>query len=73
MYVPMKEMVQQIDDDSFDEEKLAFRNGLGYYSRWFTKEQMLHLLHSSAKPVPINVVVDKCAHTFGHVFSNRTV
>lgn len=74
MYMPMKKMVRQIDDDSFDEEKLAFRNSLGYYSQWFTKNHMLQLLHSAAEPVPINVVVDKnIRRTFGHVFSDRDV
>lgn len=73
MYAPMKEMVTQIDDDSFDEEKLAFKNRLGYYSQWFTQNQLLQLLHSAAEPIPIDVILDGNAHTFGHVFSNRTV
>ncbi len=55
MYVPMKEMVKQIDGDSFDGEKLAFKNRLGYYSQWFTQNQILQLLRSVAEPVPINV------------------
>jgi ubiquinone/menaquinone biosynthesis C-methylase UbiE len=73
MYVPMKQMVKQIDDDSFDEKKLAFKNGLGYYSQWFTQNQMLQLLHSAAEPIPINVILDGNVRTFGHVFSNRIV
>lgn len=73
MYVPMKEMVKQIDDDSFDEKKLAFKNRLGYYSQWFTQNQILQLLRSVAEPIPINVILDENVHTFGHVFSNRAV
>ena len=73
LYVPMKEMVRQIDVDSFDEEKLAFKNRLGYYSQWFTQNQILQLLHSAAKPVPINVIQNENMHVFGHVFSNRIV
>ena len=73
MYVPMKDMVKQIDEDSFDEKKLAFKNRLGYYSQWFTQNQMLELLHSNVEPIPINVILNENTHTFGHVFSNRTV
>jgi hypothetical protein len=73
MYVPMNEMVRQIDEDSFDEEKLAFRNRLGYYSQWFTQNHLLELLHSSAEPIPINVILDENMHTFGHVFLDRIV
>jgi len=73
MYVPMKKMIKQIDEDSFDEEKLAFKNKLGYYSQWFTQNQLLELLHSNAKPIPIQISLNKHMHTFGHVFSNRNV
>jgi ubiquinone/menaquinone biosynthesis C-methylase UbiE len=73
MYVPMKDMVKQIDEDSFDEKKLAFKNRLGYYSQWFTQNQILQLLRSTAEPIAINVILDENIHTFGHVFSNRTV
>jgi SAM-dependent methyltransferase len=73
MYVPMKEMVRQIDEDSFDEEKLAFKNRLGYYSQWFTQNQMLQLLSSTVQPIPINVILDGGVHTFGNIFSDRTV
>ena len=73
MYVPMKKMVKQIDSDSFDEEKLAFRNKLGYYSQWFTKSQLLELLHSNVEPIPIDVSLNEHVHTFGHIFSNRNV
>ena len=73
MYVPMKAMVMQIDKDSFDAEKLAFKNRLGYYSQWFTQNQMLQLLHSVAQPIPINVILDGNVHTFGNIFSDRTV
>ncbi|MCH9658901.1 class I SAM-dependent methyltransferase [archaeon] len=71
IYLPMKGMVRQIDDDSFDEKKLAFKNMLGYYSQWFTKSQILHLLRSDAEPVPINVNLNESTRAFGHVFSNR--
>lgn len=76
MYTPMKKMVKKIDSDSFDEEKIAFRNSLGYYSQWFTKNQMLELLHSDAKPIPINVSLSnekQRNHTLGHIFSDRIV
>jgi ubiquinone/menaquinone biosynthesis C-methylase UbiE len=73
MYVPMKKMIKQIDGDSFDEEKLAFKNKLGYYSQWFTKNQLLDLLRSNVTPIPINVSLNKHAHTFGHIFLNRNV
>jgi len=73
MYVPMKKMIKQIDEDSFDEAKLAFRNKLGYYSQWFTKNQLLELLHSNTKPIPIDVSLNKHVHTFGHIFLNRNV
>jgi len=73
MYVPMEKMIKQIDGDSFDEKKLAFKNKLGYYSQWFTKNQMLDLLRSNVTPIPINVSLNKHAHTFGHIFLNRSV
>lgn len=73
MYVPMKKMVKQIDEDSFDEKKLAFKNKLGYYSQWFTKNQVLELLHSDAKPIPVNVSMNNGIYAFGHVFVNRNV
>jgi ubiquinone/menaquinone biosynthesis C-methylase UbiE len=72
MYVPMEKMIKQIDGDSFDEEKLAFKNTLGYYSQWFTKNQLLDLLRSNVTPIPINVSLNEHVHTFGHIFSNRS-
>ena len=71
IYNPMKKMVKKIDDDSFDEEKVAFRNSLGYYSQWFTKNQILDLLSSKSTPIPINVNLNGSEQTFGHVFTNR--
>ena len=73
MYHPMKSMVKQIDEDSFDEKKLAFRNSLGYYSQWFTKNQLNRFLGSEAEPIPINVPVKNKIQTFGHVFTDRLV
>ena len=73
MYTPMEKMVKQIDEDSFDEEKLAFKNKLGYYSQWFTKNQLLDLLRSNVTPISINVSLNEHVHTFGHIFSNRSV
>lgn len=73
MYHPMKGMVKQIDEDSFDEKKLAFRNSLGYYSQWFTKNQLNKFLDSEADPIPINVPVNDKIHTYGHVFTDRLV
>ena len=71
MYHPMKEMVKQIDEDSFDEKKLAFKNRLGYYSQWFTKNQLNNFLDSEAEPIPIDVSVKNKAYTLGHVFTDR--
>ena len=71
LYNPMKGMVKQIDEDSFDEKKLAFKNRLGYYSQWFTKNQLNNFLDSEAVPVPINVSVKNKIHTLGHVFTDR--
>ena len=71
IYTPMKTMVKQIDEDSFDEDKLAFKNKLGYYSQWFTTEQLQELLHSKEKPIPIRISLNDETYTFGHVFSNR--
>ena len=71
IYHPMKKMVKRIDDDSFDEQKVAFRNSLGYYSQWFTKNQINEFLDSSVEPVPITVNVEGSSKTMGHVFTNR--
>ena len=71
IYNPMKRMVKKIDEDSFDEEKLAFRNSLGYYSQWFTKKQLKDMLNSDIEPVPIKVSIDNQAYSFGHVFVDR--
>ena len=60
-------------EDSFDEELLAFKNKLGYYSQWFTKVQLLELLHSDQKPIPIEISLNDETRTFGHVFSNRSL
>ena len=73
IYRPMKSMVKQIDSDSFDEEKLAFRNSLGYYSQWFKKTQLQKFLKSQADPIPIKVTVDNTLHILGHVFVDRYV
>ena len=71
MYHPMKEMVKQIDENSFDEKRLAFRNRLGYYSQWFTKNQVNNFLDSKTIPIPINVSHEKKYHIFGHIFTDR--
>ena len=73
IYRPMKSMVKQIDDDSFDEEKLAFRNSLGYYSQWFKKTQLQKFLKSEVEPIPIEVPVDSTPHILGYVFVDRIV
>ncbi|MFZ8907828.1 MAG: L-histidine N(alpha)-methyltransferase [Nitrosopumilaceae archaeon] len=73
MYHPMKEMVKKIDEDSFDEKRLAFRNSLGYYSQWFTKNQLNNFLDSKTEPIPINVSINNKSHTLGHVFTDRQV
>ena len=64
-------MVKRIDDDSFDEDKLAFRNSLGYYSQWFKKNQLQKFLNSKVDPIPIRVSIDEKAHVLGHVFVDR--
>ena len=71
IYSPMKSMVKKIDEDSFDEEKLAFKNSLGYYSQWFTKNQIKKLLNSEEKPIPINVSINNKSRPLGHVFVDR--
>ena len=73
IYHPMKSMVKQIDADSFDEEKLAFRNSLGYYSQWFKKNQLQKFLKSHVDPIPIEVLVENVPHILGHVFVDRYV
>ena len=73
IYTPMKNMVHKIDDDSFDVEKLAFKNSLGYYSQWFTKNQISNLLHSDIIPHPINISSNGISRIFGNVFSSRTI
>lgn len=73
IYTPMKNMVKKIDDDSFDEEKLAFRNSLGYYSQWFKKTQVSDLLHSSVTPIGIDLSIDGQTRTFGNIYSNRNI
>ena len=73
LYKPMKKMIKQIDEDSFDEKRLAFKNKLGYYSQWFTKNQILELLQSTSTPIPINISLNNKRHTFGHIFSNRNI
>ena len=73
IYRPMKEMVKHIDDDSFDEEKLAFRNHLGYYSQWFTKKQISSLIGSNQEPIPIKVNIENKLQTLGHVFTDRQI
>lgn len=71
LYMPMKKMVKQIDDDSFDENNRVFQNKLGYSSQWFTKEEMSAFLKSKIRPIPIDVSVDGISRTLGHVFINR--
>ncbi|NND86938.1 MAG: class I SAM-dependent methyltransferase [Nitrosopumilus sp.] len=71
IYHPMKNMVKRIDDDSFDEEKLAFKNSLGYYSQWFKKNQLKKFLKSEVEPIPIKVSINEKTHVLGHVFVDR--
>ena len=73
IYHPMKSMVKQIDADSFDEEKLAFRNSLGYYSQWFKKTQLQAFLKSEINPIPIKVSINDVPHVLGHVFVDRFI
>ena len=57
LYIPMKEMVKQIDEDSFDEKNKVFKNrtnsNLGYRSQWFTKKELKELLQTTTEPIPI--------------------
>ena len=71
IYHPMKSMVKQINDDSFDVDKLAFKNNLGYYSQWFKKNQLQKFLKSKEIPIPIKVSINDQRHTLGHVFVDR--
>jgi len=73
IYTPMKSMVKQIDKDSFDEKKLAFRNSLGYYSQWFKKIQLQRFLKSKVDPIPIEVPVDDASRILGHIFVDRSI
>ena len=73
IYHPMKSMVKQINTDSFDEEKLAFRNSLGYYSQWFKKTQLQNFLKSEAESIPIKVSIDEKKCVLGHVFTDRVL
>ena len=73
IYHPMKSMVKQIDADSFDEEKMAFRNSLGYYSQWFKKTQLQQFLKSEVEPIPIEVQIDDDPRILGHVFVDRFI
>ena len=73
MYYPMKEMVKQVEKDSFDEKRLAFRNSLGYYSQWFKKNQLNLLLDSNVEPIPINVFINNKLFPLGHIFTNRQI
>ncbi len=70
LYLPMKEMVKQIDEDSFDEKNIVFKNSLGYRSQWFTKKELKELLQTNIEPIPIDVLIDDTPHTLGHVFVN---
>ena len=71
LYIPMKEMVKQIDEDSFDEKNIVFKNSLGYRSQWFTTKELKKLLQTNTEPIPIDVLIDDKPHTLGHVFVNR--
>lgn len=71
LYIPMKEMVKQINEDSFDEKNLVFKNSLGYRSQWFTKKELKELLKTNTESIPIDVLIDDKSHTLGHVFVNR--
>ena len=71
LYIPMKEMVNQIDEDSFDDKNKVFKNSLGFRSQWFTKKELTELLQTSAKPNPIDVTVEGKSQTLGHVFANK--
>jgi len=71
LYMPMKKMIKQIDEDSFDEKNRVFQNKLGYHSQWFTKNELTELLKSDTRPIPINDLIDGKLHTLGHVFVNR--
>ncbi|MGI9567220.1 MAG: class I SAM-dependent methyltransferase [Nitrosopumilus sp.] len=73
IYLPMKKMVKQIDEDSFDKQKLGFKNKLGYYSQWFTKNQLLEFMQSKGQPIPISLPLNSKLYTFGHVFPNRNL
>ena len=69
LYLPMKQMIKQIDEDSFDRENKLFKNSLGYKSQWFTKNQITKFLESSLEPTPISVNIQKEEHVLGYVFT----
>ena len=70
MYIPMKKMIKQIDENSFDEKNRVFQNKLGYHSQWFTKNELSDIIQSDLEPIPIDVLIDGKSHVLGHVFVN---
>ena len=69
LYLPMKQMIKKIDEDSFDIENKLFKNSLGYKSQWFTKSQITKFLQSSIEPTSISVNIQKKEHVLGYVFT----
>ena len=73
LYNPMKPMIRQIDENSFDDKNRVFHNKFGFRSQWFTKSELKALLHSDVEPIPIDVVVENQESTIGNVFLNRKI
>ena len=73
LYIPMKQMVKQIDEDSFDSKNKLFQNRIGYKSQWFTKKEIRKFLETKIEPFPIKVTIKNTEHILGHVFVDREV
>ena len=73
LYNPMKPMIRQIDENSFDEKNRVFHNNFGFRSQWFTKSELKTMLHSNVEPIPISVIVEDQETIIGNVFVNRKI
>ena len=71
LYVSMKKMVKEIDENSFDKENRIFQNHLGFHSQWFMQDEIKNLLNTDTEPIPISVNLDGKSCILGNIFLNR--
>lgn len=71
LYIPMKKMIKEIDDNSFDNENKVFQNHLGYRSQWFMQDEIKNLLNIDSEPFSIRVNIDGKMCILGNIFLNR--